>query len=170
MPKRNDPAAAIIFLKEYDMSFTDLPLSFQHFQQNKYIFIVFGLVIAGTIVFNIVRLKKMKPSDKQFLEEHPDAAKVYLGLKTLVVFGAVTVHSVDAEAPALFSEGGKNGFYAVPGKRMVEMTYTSSRPGIIHENVTQTHGPYKKELIIIANKNYLLGFDRGKEIFTFGEI
>jgi hypothetical protein len=49
------------------------------------------------------------------------------------------------------------------------MSYSSSRPGVIHKTVTQTYGPYTKELIIEANKNYLLGFDRGQETFTFEE-
>jgi hypothetical protein len=69
----------------------------------------------------------------------------------------------------LFSENLKSGFYVIPGKRMVEMSYSSSRPGIIHKSVTKTYGPYKKELIIAAGKNYLLGFDREQETFTFEE-
>jgi hypothetical protein len=148
------------------MDFIDLP---SLFQQHKQIFIIFGLVIAGAMVFNIIRYKSMKKSNQKFLEDHPDAAKVYLSLKALAALGTVTVHSVDGEAPALFSENLKSGFYVIPGKRMVEMSYTSSRPGIVHKSVTQTYGPYKKELIIEANKNYLLGFDRGQETFTFGE-
>jgi hypothetical protein len=148
------------------MDFIDLP---SLFQQNKQIFIIFGLVIAGTMVFNIIRFKSMKKSNQKFLEEHPDAVKVYLTLKALATLGAVAVHSVDGEAPAFFSENLKSGFYVIPGTRMVEMSYSYSRPGIIHKNVTQTYGPYKKELIIAANKNYLLGFDRGQETFTFGE-
>jgi hypothetical protein len=149
------------------MNSIDLPLLFQ---QNKYIFTVFGLVIAGTIVFNIVRLKRMKISNQKFLEEHPDAAKIYLSLKALAVSGTVTVHSVDGDPPAFFFENVKSGFCVIPGKRTVEMSYTCSRPGIVHRNVTRTYGPYKKELLVTANKNYLLDFDREKETFTFSEI
>jgi hypothetical protein len=149
------------------MNFIDLP---SLFQQNKYIFTVFGLIIIGTIVFNIIKLKGMKISNKKFLEEHPDGVKVYISLKALAVSGTVRVHSVDGDAPVFFFENGKNGFYVIPGNRMVEMSYATSRPGIIHKTVTQTYGPYKKELIINANKNYLLGFDREKETFTFSEI
>jgi hypothetical protein len=49
------------------------------------------------------------------------------------------------------------------------MSYSSSRPGIIHKTVTKTYGPSKKELVIAAGKNYLLGFDREQETFTFEE-
>jgi hypothetical protein len=148
------------------MDFTDLS---SLFQQNRQIIIIFGLVIAGTMVFNIIRFKSMKKSNTKFLEEHPDAVRVYLSLKALAAFGTVAVHSVDGDAPAFFSENLKSGFYIIPGKRMVEMSYTSSRPGLIHKSVTQTYGPYKKELIIGANKNYLLGFNRDQETFTFEE-
>jgi hypothetical protein len=149
------------------MDYIDLPAMFQ---QNKYIFTLFGLVILGTIVFNIIRLRKMKSSNQKFLEEHPEGAKVYLSLKALAVSGTVTVHSVDGNSPMFFSEGAKSGFYVIPGTRTVEMSYTHSRPGVIYKNVTKTYGPYKKELNIEANKNYLLDFDKTKETFTFSEI
>jgi hypothetical protein len=149
------------------MNFIDLPALFQ---QNKYIFTIFGLVIIGTAIFNIARLKKMKASNQKFLEDHPYAAKVYLSLKALAVSGTVMVHSVDGEAPAFFSENVKSGFTVIPGKRTVEMSYTHSRPGIMHKTVTHTYGPAQKELIVAAHKNYLLGFDRETEAFTFTEI
>jgi hypothetical protein len=50
------------------------------------------------------------------------------------------------------------------------MSYTHSRPGVIHKNVMTTFGPVKKALVIAANKEYLLGFDRGEETFTFAEL
>ena len=140
------------------------------FQQNKFIFIVFGLIIIGTTVFNIIKIRKMKTSGNQFIIENPDASKVYLSMKALIASEIVTVHSVDGDTPVFFMEKTKSGFYLIPGNRIVEMSYTYSRPGIIHKNITQTIGPYKKELIISANKNYTLGFDRDKEIFTFSEI
>jgi hypothetical protein len=132
-------------------------------------FIVIGVVIAISVVFNVTKFKSLKKTKQNYLEKHPDAVKVYLSLKTLVALGSVTVHSVDGDEPAFFMENVKRGFYAMPGNRMVEMSYSQSRPGIIHKSVTKTYGPYKKELIIEPNKNYLLGFDGGQETFTFVE-
>jgi hypothetical protein len=132
-------------------------------------FIVICVVIAISIVYNVNKFKSLKRTKQKYLEEHHDAVKVYLSLKALVALGSVTVHSVDGDEPAFFMENVKRGFYTIPGKRIVEMSYTSSRPGIIHKSVTKTYGPYKKELIIEPNKNYLLGFDREQETFTFVE-
>jgi hypothetical protein len=140
------------------------------FRQNGYVFLLMVIVSLGCIVFNIIRSKKLKASGQNFLAEHPDAVKVYLTVKALITSEAVTVHAVDGDGPSQFIENGKSGFYAVPGKRTVEMSYTYSRPGILHKTVTQTIGPVKKELVIGADKNYLLGFNRKEETFTFEEM
>jgi hypothetical protein len=112
----------------------------------------------------------MKASGRRFLEEHPGAARIYLSLKALAVMGTVTVHSVDGGGPVFFSQGVKSGLYVLPGRRIVEMSYTQSRPGILYKTVTKTIGPVKKELILEANKNYLLDFDRSQEAFTLKAI
>jgi hypothetical protein len=140
------------------------------FQQNWYAVLLIGIVSLGCIIFNIIRSKKLKTSGQNFLAEHPDAVKIYLTVKAFITSESVTVHTVDGESPSLFIENGKSGFYAAPGKRTAEMSYTYSRPGILHKTVTQTIGPVKKELVVEAGKNYLLGFNRTEETFTFEEI
>ena len=139
------------------------------FQQNKTVFMFMGLVIIGTFIFNMFRMKKMKSSNQDFLRDHPNAAKVYLTTRALITSEAVTVIAVDDAAPQLFMEGTKTGFYAVPGTRIVQMQYTYNRPGVLHKNVTTTYGPVKKDLVIEAGKSYILGFDRKAETFTFAE-
>jgi len=155
------------------MTSIDLQSLFQQlqsvFQQNRYVFVVMCLVIFGTLVFNIVRLRQMKGANQNFLKVHPDAAKIYLTVKALITSEVVTVFGVDGEGPQLFAEGAKSGFYVIPGSRIVEMSYTYSRPGVLHKNVTQTYGPVKKELAVEASKTYRLGFDRDQETFTFEE-
>jgi hypothetical protein len=140
------------------------------FQQNGYIFLLMIIVSLGCIGFTLVRNKKMKTSGQNFLAEHPEAVKVYLSVKALITSEMVTVYTADGEIPSRFIENGKSGFYAIPGKRTVEMSYTYSRPGLLHKTVTQTIGPVKKELVIEGNKNYRLGFNRQEETFTFEEI
>jgi hypothetical protein len=140
------------------------------FQQNKTVFMFMALVIVGTFVFSFIRMKKLKSSNQNFLQSHPNAAKVYLTARALITSEAVSVISVDGEGPRLFMESGKTGFYAVPGSRNVEMQYTYNRPGILHKNVMTTYGPLTKELHIESGKSYILGFDRKAEIFTFEEF
>jgi hypothetical protein len=139
-------------------------------QKNWYIFLFMGIFIVGSIVYNIVRLKNTKSSNKNFLAEHPDAAKIFLTTKALITSEAVTVFEVDGVKPQYFFEGGKSGLYVIPGKRTLQMSYTFSRPGIMHRTVTKTYGPATKELLTEANKSYLLGFDREEETFTFSEL
>jgi hypothetical protein len=145
-------------------------MDFSVFYQNRYIFLVMGIASLACIIFSVVRSRKLKISGQNFLAAHPDAARVYLTVKAFITAEAVTVHAVDGEIPGSFMEGGKTGFYAVPGKRTVEMSYTYSRPGFFHKTVTHTIGPVKRELVIDADKNYLLGFNRREETFTFEEI
>lgn len=147
------------------MNFIDLPALFQ---QNKYIFLIMGVVIVGTIVFNMIRFKSIKSANTAFLAEHPNAAKIYISGK-VITWGAITVHSVDGETPVFFTEKIKTGFYVIPGSKIVEISFTSSRPGIIYKTVTKTIGPVKKELITKPNKEYMLGFNNEEQIFTFEE-
>jgi hypothetical protein len=149
------------------MNFIDLQ---SLFQQNQYTFLVIGVVVIGTVIFNIIHMRKIKSSNSKFLLDHPDAAKIYLTTKALITSEAVTVTAVDGGRPELFAESAKTGFYAIPGTRLVEMSYTHNRPGIIHKNVMTTIGPVKKELVVAADKKYLLGFDRKDESFTFAEL
>jgi hypothetical protein len=136
-------------------------------EQNWFMFLVIGAAIAGSIVFGVVRLRGAKASNKNFLTEHPDAAKVYLVAKALITTEAARVHSVNGGKPESFFEGSKSGFYLAPGRSSVEISYTYSRPGVLHKTVTTSTGAVKKELVAEANKSYFLGFDRKAQNFTF---
>jgi hypothetical protein len=138
-------------------------------QRNWYIFLFMGIFIVGSIVYNFIRLSGAKSSNKIFLAQHPDAAKIFLTTRALITSEAVTVLSVDGIKPQYFFEGGKSGLYVIPGKRTLQMSYSFSRPGILHRTVTKTYGPATKELLTEANKAYLLGFDSKEETFTFSE-
>ncbi|MCL2154244.1 MAG: hypothetical protein FWH53_01130 [Leptospirales bacterium] len=139
-------------------------------QQNKNILIIIGLVLVVLYAYTFIRYRKMKTSNKDYLKDHPDAAKIYLSTRALITSETVSVYTVDGEGPQSFTEKGKSGFYVIPGSRVVEMSYTYSRPGILYKNVTETIGPVKKELLVESGKSYLLGFDRENESFTFTEL
>jgi hypothetical protein len=136
-------------------------------QNNLYVFLVMGAAIVVSIVYSVVRLNNMKSTNKSFLSQHPDAAKVYLTTKALITAEAVTVHSVNDAAPIHFSEGGKTGFYVVPGKSTVAVSYTYSRPGVMHKTVTTSTDVVQKVPETEPRASYLLGFDRKAENFTF---
>ncbi|MDL2233876.1 hypothetical protein LJC63_09925 [Ruminococcaceae bacterium OttesenSCG-928-L11] len=139
-------------------------------QQNIYVFIVMAVVIVGSIVFNIVRMRNMKKKGGDFLRQHPDAARIFLTTKALITSEAVTVYTVDGEAPHNFVENGKTGFYVAPGRSSVQMSYAYTRPGVLHKTVTTTTDVVDKVLETQPNCSYLLGFDRKEECFTFEEI
>ena len=149
------------------MNFIDLP---SFFQQNMYTIIIVLLVFGGIYIYSFVRYRKMKTSSQDYAKNHPDAVKIFLTTKALITSEAVSVHSVDGEGPELFTENLKTGFFVFPGNRIVEMSYTFSRPGILYKNVTQTIGPVKKELLVENGKEYLLDFDRENESFIFKEL
>jgi hypothetical protein len=86
---------------------------------------------------------------------------------------------VDGNPPALFTEGGalgiqgfpgsKSGLYVEPGTRTLELQYTHNRPGLFYKNVSTSTGLVRREFVAEAGKNYVLGFDRKNENFTFEE-
>ena len=136
-------------------------------QENIY---VFGVMVLATIIsisYAIIKNKKMKKDGANFLQLHPDAARVYLTSKALITSEAVTVYTVNGEAPSRFTDSGKTGFYLVPGSSKVSISYTYTRPGVLHKTVTTSTDVVEKILETEPNRSYMLGFDREAETFTF---
>jgi hypothetical protein len=69
----------------------------------------------------------------------------------------------------MFFERGKTGFYTIPGNIIVDICYSHTSLGVVFKNITKPTVFMKKELEPEPNKSYLLGFDRGKNVFTFTE-
>ncbi|MDR1193883.1 MAG: hypothetical protein LBK98_06950 [Peptococcaceae bacterium] len=136
-------------------------------QQNWFVFLMIGAAMIGSITFGMMRMRGAKASNQNFLAAHPDASKVYLAAKAIMTTEAAKAHSVNGGKPEVFFEGGKSGFYLAPGQNSVEISYSYSRPGVLHKTVTTSTGIVKKELVVEANKSYFLGFDRKEERFTF---
>lgn len=136
-------------------------------QNNWVVFLAMGVVMVLSLVWNMLRLKKMKSGNKNFLEQYPDAAKIYLTNKALVATEAVQVITVNGDTPNHFVENGKTGFYVLPGRCTVELNYTYSKPSVVHKTVTESTGVVEKILETEPYKTYFLGFDRTKSVFTF---
>lgn len=135
------------------------------FAQNKLVFIVMGVFIIGSIFANIILAKKRGATRDTYLEQNPDAVKVYLATKAISATGGVQITSVDGKTPAFFNEGMKPGFYLKPGISEVTMSYTRQTG----RRSYTTYGPATKKLEIEAGKSYVILFDKDEETFTFEE-
>ena len=139
-------------------------------QQNFYVFCAMAVAVVVSIIYSVIRMRGMKRDGASFLKKHPDAARVFLTSRALITTEAVTVYSVDNASPSNFVEKGKTGFYLAPGQSTVSMSYSYTRPGVLHKTVTTSTDVVEKVLEVEANRSYMLGFDRKAECFTFEEF
>lgn len=130
-----------------------------------------------SIVYIPIAMRKIKlkrEEQEAFASANPTASKVYtkIGLGGLFSSEAVVVSAVNGEQPAFFYDGVKEGqgFFALPGKNVVEVEYSNTRPGVLHKTVTTTTGPTKQEITIEAGKRYRFSFARGVNQFTLEEL
>ena len=126
---------------------------------------VFIIYIIGIVIW----MKKRKQGYEKWLSEHPDAVKIYLTTD----FNAITSKTLSGRIlspnayPKIAYEGTKSVIYALPGTVDVELTYSYTRPGVLHKNVTTTWGPTKLSLEVEKGKTYSLTFDKNEETFKF---
>ena len=146
--------------------------SFSHI----YYFILIPIGLIAYFAFAIFKTKNEKQRVTNWLNEHPNAVKVYIG-KTSSVTGylasaarQISVNSVDGERPLFFTEKLSNGFYVTPGTHIVESSFTKTRPGIIYRSVTTTYGPSKQEITVEGLKSYNYSFDTNEERYVFEAI
>ncbi|MDR0446379.1 MAG: hypothetical protein LBH17_05015 [Oscillospiraceae bacterium] len=139
-------------------------------RENSFVIIVMGLMLAGVVVFNIIRARGMAGSNKTFLARYPDAARIYLTMRGMVITETVSVVSVDDDKPQLFAEVGRMGFYLSPGEHVVEMRYSRTRPGVIIRRVTSASKTVRQPLKVEPNRAYVLDFNREEERFTINEM
>lgn len=143
---------------------------------NIYYFIIIPIGLIAYFAFAIFKTKNEKKQVTNWLNEHPNAVKVYIG-KTSSVTGylasaarQISVNSVDGERPLFFTEKLSNGFYVTPGTHIVESSFTKTRPGIIYRSVTTTYGPSKQEITVEGLKSYNYSFDTNEERYVFEAI
>lgn len=146
--------------------------SFSHI----YYFILIPIGLLAYFAFAIFKTKKDKQRVTNWLNEHPDAVKVYIG-KTSSVTGylasaaqQITIRSVDGERPFYFREKLSTGFYVTPGTHVVESSFSKTRPGFFYRSVTTTYGASKQEIIVEASKSYNYFFNTKEETYGFEEL
>lgn len=129
----------------------------------------FAVYIIGVIIY--MNLKKQNTC--KWLKENPNAVKIYINYDANIVkmsTGTIRILSVDGKPPVFFAEKLKSGFYVNPGTHVIESTFTYSRPGVLHKNVSTTYGPAKLEIEAEALRTYNYTFDRKEETYKFEVI
>ena len=146
--------------------------SFSHI----YYFILIPIGLIAYFAFAIFKTKNEKQRVTNWLNEHPNAVKVYIG-KTSSVTGylasaarQITVNSVDGERPLFFTEKLSTGFYVTPGTHIVESSFSKTRPGFFYRSVTTTYGASKQEITVENLKSYNYTFHTKEERYVFEVI
>lgn len=134
-----------------------------------YAYVIIGLFVFGW-GFAILSAKMNKKSKDKWLENHPGAVKVTLAAENhILTQKQISAYVVSGEG-AVFMETSGYVIYAMPGEVVLEVTYTYTRPGVLHKTVTTTWGPAKVELALESGKEYRLTFDKKEEQFHLSEI
>ena len=142
-----------------------------------YIYIIVMAVVM--CVYSVVLLtmtKKRKKDVREWLEQNPKAAKVYIGstssnlLSYILTPSSISLIAIDSEKPKTFTmEGTKQVFYLTPGKHTITSSFQKSRPGILSKRVITEYEPTTQEVEVEAEKTYIYSFDKKNEQYTFTE-
>ena len=134
------------------------------FSMGVYAYVVIAIFILAA-VFSFVSIKMNKNALTKWLAVHPNAVKIELSSGNNVITQKQLYARVISGEAAIFNEKAKYIVCADPGDIVLEVTYTYTRPGVLHKNVTTTWGPAKVELNVERGKDYLLSFDKKEEQF-----
>ena len=134
------------------------------FSMGVYAYIVIAIFILAA-VFSFVSIKMNQKALTKWLAEHPNAVKIELSSGNNVITQKQLFARVISGEAAIFNEKAKYIVCADPGDIVLEVTYTYTRPGVLHKTVTTTWGPAKVELNVERGKDYLLSFDKKEEQF-----
>ncbi len=139
-----------------------------------YVFLIVLAFCALYIPVALKMIKKKKDEAAAYLAANPTASKIYTktGLWDLYSSEQIMVGAVNDAPPNAFYDGLKEGqgFFALPGKNVIDVQYSRVRPGIMHKSVTTGTGMTKQELDIAPNKRYRLTFNRQETRFILEEL
>lgn len=135
----------------------------------RYLILFLAAYLLIFLPFMTSRIKKHRQAAEAYATEHPDAARVLLGTSVGITSESMVIHRIDNDAPVLFTEKTKQGFYALPGSHIIDVEYNYTRPGVVYKNVTTSTGVTRQEIEVEAGKRYVLRFDRKAEHFVFEE-
>ena len=136
----------------------------------KYVLIFMVAVVIIYIPIMIVYMKKKKKKATDYLSLHPEAAHVFIiHRKKGFVSDHLAIHTVNDGYPETFIKEGKNGFFLLPGKNKLEVSYSWTRPGVLYKNVT-TEVPVSIQTVTVEpGKSYEISYDTKEETYCFEE-
>ncbi|WP_022819379.1 hypothetical protein [Fusobacterium russii] len=134
------------------------------------IFIIYPLMLVLVVIFWFFSSKRNKSKQEsyaaEFLKKYPEAVKVYTQANGgFIVSYNLQIYSVNDELPAAFSDEQGSGFYCKTGKNIIEVEYSTTRPGVIYKTVTKSTGATKIEVETKAGENYFFYFDKDTNSF-----
>lgn len=134
------------------------------------LFIIYPLMLVLAAVFWFISFKinrgKQENYATAFLQRFPDAVKVYTQRSGgFIVSYNLQIYSVNDELPAAFSDDQGMGFYCKTGKNIIEVEYSTTRPGVVYKTVTKSTGATKIEIETKAGENYFFYFDKETNSF-----
>lgn len=134
------------------------------------IFIIYPLMLVLVAIFWFFSSKKNKSRQEnyaaEFLKKFPDAVKVYTQANGgFIVSYNLQIYTVNDELPVAFSDEKGSGFYCKTGKNVIEVEYSTTRPGIVYRSVTKSTGATKFEIETKAGEEYFFYFDKDTNSF-----
>ncbi len=87
-----------------------------------------------------------------YLSQYPNAAKIYVSHKGVIVQSQTQILAVNDETPAVFTE-------------ILTVEHSSTRPGVLYKTVTKSTGGVKIEVDIKAEAEYIITFDKETQNF-----
>lgn len=111
----------------------------------------------------------MNKKGEQFLQQYPNAAKVYFsGPRERFSGLGATISQVNGEKPAFFFDRKKDGFFLLPGENLVDVTFQKSTHLLLFTRHTYS-GNLQYNLVAEAGKCYFLRYNFKTEQITFEE-
>lgn len=136
------------------------------------LYIVIGIVFVVYFILMFFYMKKQKAKREDLMKNDPTLVKVYMengqqGIKAV----ALNVTKLDGEyiGKSFYYEGLKTLFLAKAGKHVVELSATTTRPGVMYKSVSETFGPINLEIDLEMGKEYTLRFNVKEKEFELKE-
>lgn len=133
-----------------------------------YIALIILAVLVVLIIIALITKKKREKLIDAWLEQHPNACKIYLQKKIGIKSGTISVFYVNKEKPKIKIGKAMNAIYVEPGKNTIEVSYIFTRPSVA-STMTETYGPAEVVVDVEAGKEYEITFDREKKMFSYNE-
>ena len=110
-----------------------------------YYFIILPIAVVIYLAYMFFKMKTDKARIAGWLNENPNAAKVYIAKPTSLLgflskaWNHLNVISVDGQRPLFFREKLLVGFYVAAGTHVVESSFSKTRPGFFYRTVTTSY-------------------------------